>query len=66
MAEQYSASASTMRRIVMNNKYKILVIEDENNIRNIITAIIAPPPSAPSTKNGESSHFQKGRPPSTY
>lgn len=40
MAEQYSASASIMRRIVMNNKYKILVVEDENNIRNIITALL--------------------------
>ena len=24
----------------MNNKYKILVVEDENNIRNIITALL--------------------------
>ena len=30
-----------------------------------MTAIRAPFPGAPSTRSGESSHFQKGSPPST-
>ena len=34
--------------------------------RNAITAISIPPPEAPSTRIGDSSHFQKGSPPSTY
>ena len=37
----------------MNNKYKILVVEDENNIRNIITALLEANGIAPvqSSKN---------------
>ena len=34
--------------------------------KKAMTAIRAPEPSAPSTRKGDSSHFQKGNPPSTF